>query len=218
MFLNKEIKIPLIFFPLSLFVFSCAIIGSFLTILMSLLVVIFFIMGIDLFKNRLDDAVMRISAAMFALIYTSLFLSTVYHIHNLPKGRFLIVLLVVLIWITDTFAYFTGILIGKHRRIFKASPNKSLEGFIAGFIFALVFAYFATLIVNINLKIAFAAAVSAGIFGQLGDLFESVLKRDFQVKDSSNILPGHGGILDRFDSILIAAPVYYLILKLVIFR
>ncbi len=117
-----------------------------------------------------------------------------------------------MIWITDSAAYFVGRAIGKHKGIFKASPNKSLEGFLAGTFFSFVGSYFMMKFMGLSLPQAIAVAISGGIFGQMGDLFESILKRDAGVKDSSNVLPGHGGILDRFDSLLLAAPVFYVIL------
>jgi phosphatidate cytidylyltransferase len=125
----------------------------------------------------------------------------------------MIIALLVLIWITDTFAYFIGMTLGKHRNIFIVSPNKSLEGFIAGIAFAFGFAFLFYKMGFLALKPALFAAFSAGIIGQFGDLFESLLKRDFGVKDSSSLLPGHGGLLDRFDSLMFAAPMFYFLLS-----
>jgi phosphatidate cytidylyltransferase len=105
--------------------------------------------------------------------------------------------------------------VGKHRNIFAASPKKSIEGFISGFVAAFIAAYLLGILFGYTNVQIIAMAVAAGIFGQFGDLFESILKRDAGVKDSSNLLPGHGGILDRFDSLLIAAPVLYLLLDLI---
>lgn len=102
-------------------------------------------------------------------------------------------------------------LIGKHRNIFAVSPKKSLEGFLAGILFAFIGAYVLYLCFRgvVDLKLLYLGAVAAGLFGQFGDLAESLLKRDIGVKDSSNIIPGHGGMLDRFDSFIVAAPVFY---------
>jgi len=144
--------------------------------------------------------------------YTGLLLSAIPRISFFPDGNRMIVTLLLLIWITDTFAYFVGMKWGKHRNICKVSPNKSLEGFIAGIIFAFAFGFLFYKIGFIAWKPAFLAAVSSGVIGQFGDLFESLLKRDFGVKDSSQLLPGHGGLLDRFDSLMFAAPVYYFLL------
>jgi len=118
--------------------------------------------------------------------------------------------LVISIWITDSAAYFTGRKWGRHRGIFPVSPNKSMEGFFAGIIASfiiMIILYFTGIITNILSLILIA--VAAGIFGQLGDLVESMIKRFCGVKDSSKLIPGHGGILDRFDSILLAGSFLY---------
>ena len=140
------------------------------------------------------------------------------HIQGQPidKGPKLLILILVSCWITDSFAYFIGMKLGKHRGIFRVSPKKSVEGFIGGFIVTgivlLAFHYFMPDLFTLG-QIA-AAILSAGIFGQIGDLFESMLKRDVGIKDSSNLIPGHGGILDRFDSVLVAIPIFYFLLTL----
>ncbi len=118
--------------------------------------------------------------------------------------------LVVLIWCTDSLAYFVGVRWGKRRNIVKISPNKSLEGFLAGalapFVIVIIL-YFVKL--YDDLAVLLLTAFAAGIVGQLGDLAESALKRFCQVKDSSDLIPGHGGILDRADSILLAGSFLY---------
>ncbi len=212
MFIKKDIIIPRIIIVLGLIIFLASIYFGTMIIFASLLLTFVIIMGIDLFGNKLEDAMNRSSAAMFIVIYIAVLLSSVYHIRLLENGRNLILSLIFMIWITDSAAYFAGMTIGKHRGIFKASPNKSLEGFLAGIFFSLAGSYILIRFFGISLSQALAAAVSGGIFGQMGDLFESILKRDAGVKDSSNLLPGHGGILDRFDSLLLAAPVFYVIL------
>mgnify|MGYP001078647984 CR=1 FL=1 len=111
------------------------------------------------------------------------------------------------IWINDTMAYITGSLIGKHKLIERISPGKTWEGFLGGLIFTIA----TILIINqiffefdvISLVIIALVIV---LSGTIGDLLESKLKREAGVKDSGNIIPGHGGILDRIDSLLVAAP------------
>ena len=120
----------------------------------------------------------------------------------------------VAIWSSDTFAYFVGSAIGRHRLYERISPKKSWEGAIAGFFgsiigFGLV-THFTVPNFPIDLSIILGAII--GIVGTVGDLAESQLKRDAGIKDSSNIIPGHGGVLDRFDSILFTAPVVLIIL------
>jgi phosphatidate cytidylyltransferase len=119
------------------------------------------------------------------------------------------------IWICDSVAFFAGKAFGKHKLFPRVSPNKSWEGAVVGFLaaaagFAALAHYFLPFLPTIH-----AAVLGAliGVVGQIGDLVESLLKRDAGIKDSSTIIPGHGGIFDRFDSVLFAAPVTYLYVK-----
>ena len=130
----------------------------------------------------------------------------------------------VLIWTNDTFAYIVGKTMGRHKLLERISPKKTIEGFLGGMVFTIIGAYiltrfdiFITPVFNSFLT-WFGAAVILVIFGTLGDLVESQLKRKAGVKDSGNIMPGHGGILDRLDSIIFAIPflfLYYQILTYV---
>ena len=213
MFIKKGITIPVIMLPFSILIFISSAYFNLNMVIASLFMIFIFVLGNDLVQNKLKGSLNRISVSLFSVIYTAVFLSSVYRIRNMENGAFLILNLIALIWITDTFAYFIGRKYGKHRGIFKASLKKSLEGFLGGIIFAFLGAFIISKLVDFTIIQTLAVAISAGIFGQLGDLFESMLKRDVGIKDSSTILPGHGGILDRFDSLLIAAPVFYLILS-----
>lgn len=125
----------------------------------------------------------------------------------------------ILIWCNDTFAYLTGKFLGKHKLFERISPKKTWEGSIGGMLFsiggAILMWYFWDFV---PLKVWIGMAVIVVIFGGLGDLVESMFKRSINIKDSGNILPGHGGILDRFDAVLIAAPVvfaYYSVLQII---
>jgi phosphatidate cytidylyltransferase len=116
----------------------------------------------------------------------------------------------ILSWTNDTFAFLTGVCLGKHRLFERISPKKSWEGFFGGLAFALLasqaVAYFAPILPWYHWL---AVAAITVVFGVFGDLVESLLKRNFGLKDSGHFLPGHGGILDRFDSALLAAPMVY---------
>ena len=213
MFKNKGISIPKIILVLGLLVFfSSALFGSSF-IVMSLTLSVILLLGIDLISGKTEGASERIGTSVFALVYSPVFLSSVYKISEMEAGNILAVSLLILLWITDSFAYFTGMLLGKHRNVFKASPNKSVEGFIGGIFFTFAMAYALSWYFKMPVSTMFIVAFAASVFGQVGDLFESVLKRDCGVKDSSNIIPGHGGILDRFDSLMISAPVLYILLQ-----
>ncbi|MEH7440922.1 phosphatidate cytidylyltransferase [Bacillus sp. JJ1122] len=117
-----------------------------------------------------------------------------------------------MIWATDSGAYFIGRAFGKHKLWPEISPNKTTEGFFGGVLSALIiavlFSVFADMEVSAILLIAATAFLS--VFGQIGDLVESAMKRHYNVKDSGNILPGHGGMLDRFDSLLFVWPLIHL--------
>ncbi len=209
MFRKKDIIFPILSIPVNLVVFLLLIKFDFSLIIPSFLIIALAFMGYDIFKNRLKGAIIRGSSLLFSILYISFMLSCVYKLRQLENGNILLISLICMIWITDSFAYFIGNKFGKHKGIIKASPNKSLEGFIAGFCFTLFFAFALYHWQVLELTNSILLVVAVGIFGQLGDIFESMLKRDVGVKDSSYILPGHGGVLDRFDSLLIAAPIFY---------
>lgn len=121
-------------------------------------------------------------------------------------------------WASDTGAYFSGRFFGKHKLFERLSPKKTIEGFIGGLFFAMLMGIFAFQFFESSVlwKWLLCGALMS-ITGALGDLFESMLKRQFGVKDSGNILPGHGGILDRFDSTFISIPIYWLLLNYFLF-
>ena len=123
----------------------------------------------------------------------------------------------IFVWLDDTGAYLVGSLIGKHKLFERISPKKSWEGFFGGLILALAssqaFAWFAP---EINRMNWLGLAATVVLFGTWGDLIESLLKRTLGVKDSGNVLPGHGGMLDRFDSVMLAVPASYIYIELFI--
>jgi phosphatidate cytidylyltransferase len=123
--------------------------------------------------------------------------------------------LFVIVWSSDVFAYLVGSMIGKHRILERISPKKSWEGSFGGLLFALIAAYILSMFyTQLSLSRWLVMAVIIVVFGTLGDFAESMLKRQAGVKDSGNLLPGHGGVLDRFDAILFATPFVYFYLNL----
>jgi len=121
--------------------------------------------------------------------------------------------LLLLIWANDSGAYMFGVTIGKNRLFERHSPKKSWEGFLGGVVIASLVAWILSRYVHILAPIHwFALAILVGVVGTLGDLVESMLKRSLNIKDSGSFLPGHGGLLDRFDSLIFAAPLVYIYL------
>lgn len=120
-----------------------------------------------------------------------------------------------LVWINDTFAYVCGSLLGKHPLTPKLSPGKTWEGLVGGILFTMLAGWIFFHFTGLQSAVTWiSAGAVAGLFGLAGDLFESRLKRKHKVKDSGGLLPGHGGVLDRFDSLLFVAPAMFLLILL----
>ena len=120
-----------------------------------------------------------------------------------------------LLWSNDTFAYIFGVSFGKHRLFERISPKKSWEGFFGGLLMSVVMSVILSYYFGFySLKFGVAIAVVISVFGTFGDLIESMFKRSVNVKDSGKILPGHGGILDRFDGVFLASPIVFFIIYL----
>lgn len=134
---------------------------------------------------------------------------------GLMAGAHLILLVFGLLWVNDIFAYLTGRLLGKHKLFSRISPGKTIEGSLGGLVFTVIaMVVFCRYALWISVPAAVGMAAIAVIFGTLGDLCESMLKRQAGVKDSGKLIPGHGGILDRFDSVLFSVPFIFVYLLL----
>lgn len=155
----------------------------------------------------------------FGLIYVLGFLMFIPLIYGVENGKFLIWYIAIASWGTDTFAYFVGSLIGKHK-LTPISPKKSIEGSIGGILGAVIISVIYTICINkfANLEISYLAilgiTVLLSILSQIGDLAASSIKRFVKIKDFGDIIPGHGGMLDRIDSIIFIAPFAYYLLTL----
>lgn len=136
-----------------------------------------------------------------------------YFIVTREAGIAYIIFALLVVWVTDSGAYFTGRAFGKNKLWPEISPNKTIEGFVGGIVLAVIGAVIMQFITPFNLSwiTVMIVTIIASVFGQMGDLVESAIKRHFDVKDSGNILPGHGGILDRFDSLLFVLPLLSLL-------
>lgn len=146
----------------------------------------------------------------WCLLLLPLFIQSLIHLYYLPLGKPLLVYLLFLIWVSDTGAYLCGKVLGKHKLIPKVSPGKSWEGVFGGIILSTMIAWLGVLYFNPAIKIYwFLLAWCTIIIAIFGDLFISILKRRCQLKDTGTIIPGHGGILDRLDSLIAALPLFY---------
>lgn len=161
--------------------------------------------------NSIDKAAMEISYAILAFIYIPLLMMHLVLLRQTPFGVQWLFVIMLIVMTNDTAAYYTGSAFGKHRLYPQVSPKKSIEGALGGLCGSIAGTLLAraTFFPQLSLMDALITAIVIGIVGQTGDLFESLLKRSFGVKDSGNCIPGHGGVLDRLDSIIFAAPVAY---------
>lgn len=165
----------------------------------------------------------QVMAAFFCLIYAPVMLSFIYLTERLPYGRYIVWMIFISSWVCDTCAYFTGVTLGKHRMAPVLSPKKSVEGAVggvagsclAGVLFALLLEKRA--IPDKDMIWAFAAIGGMGaVISQIGDLAASAIKRNHEIKDYGTCIPGHGGIMDRFDSVIFTAPIIYFMAQLLI--
>ncbi len=174
-----------------------------------------------LLSNR-EISVIHIGMLIFGLIYIPYFLSHITYLRNLDYGKVYIWLVFIGAFLTDTCAYFIGCRFGKHKLCPNISPKKSVEGAVAGVIggglsfviFGIIINLFFTEAINgsFNLWLLFLLGLITAVMSEIGDLVASCIKRQFGVKDFGNLLPGHGGILDRCDSIILVAPIIFLFL------
>ena len=158
----------------------------------------------------------EVTVAFFGVFYVAVMLSYLYQVRTMADGKYLVWLVFLSSWGCDTCAYCVGMLIGKHKLAPVLSPKKSIEGAIGGvagaallgILYATLFGGYMTEIRNPQAACGLACAIGA-IISQVGDLAASAIKRNHQVKDYGKLIPGHGGILDRFDSMLFTAPAIY---------
>lgn len=173
---------------------------------------LFLLFVLELTKKETHQSILSISATVFGIIYISwCFSFFLIRIRQLPEGALLTGFFLLVTKSSDIGAYFWGEKYGKTPLISRISPNKSLEGAVGGFFTSLVIGViFSLFIKTMTFWEKFFLIIILGIISQLGDLFESLIKRDCKVKDSGKLLPGMGGILDVIDSVIFAAPAFYL--------
>jgi phosphatidate cytidylyltransferase len=199
--------------------------GFFSSLFITLVLIV--IMVLELFRRNGEFAVFHISTTIFGVFYVAWLGSHVILLRQLGEGLpgedlggMFVILAFALAWGTDSGAYFVGNAIGKRKLFARVSPDKTLEGALGGVVVCLIAAFIAK-----STFAPFLAAADALVLGvvspamaTLGDLVESLMKRDVKVKETSRALPGHGGMLDRFDSVLFVAPLVYYYLRFVVYR
>lgn len=160
-------------------------------------------------KWTFDDAGFTILAS----VYVGYGFHFFHYARTIENGLFFVFLILILVWSTDSGAYFAGRKFGKRKLSPSISPKKTIEGSLGGVILAILMGSVFLLIIPLfnNWLIALLFMLTVSLVGQLGDLVESAFKRHYAVKDSGNVLPGHGGILDRFDSLIFVMPIIYLL-------
>ncbi len=219
---NKEIKANLYLGILSVIIIITNSFINFIDFYALLLVIVLILSIVELFRNK-GSAIINLGSILIGVLYIGLFASALVSIREFyqaeyVRGGLIIVAILFSIWICDSAAFFGGTAFGKHKMFPRVSPKKSREGAVFGLLFAV-----ATMISSkaifldfISWKDAIIIGIIIGIVGQLGDLIESLFKRDAGLKDSSDFIPGHGGVFDRFDSLLYVAPVVFLYIKYII--
>lgn len=218
-FIEAKGYTPNVFLPLFtvLIPLSTFIIGFNQAVYVMLLISLL-LFTIELFRNN-GNAIQHNSGYLLSLVYCGLFPAALLEIWRITSGN-TVILIYITIWSTDSFAYFGGMLCNKmfktHKLFERVSPKKTIEGAISGLLFGIgagwLFYHFNHTNTDFSATDIVIISLITSIGGQVGDLFESLLKRDCGIKDSSNIIPGHGGILDRFDSLLFSAPLILLYL------
>lgn len=215
MFERKEIytiKIFTIFAADALLAFSVFSTGISILLFLNILFYIIIFITIEIFRKEKRNPLNPV-ISIFGLFYITVPFILLNFLQS-ESFKTIIVIIFVLIWICDSMAYFGGRMFGKHK-LSSISPNKTWEGSFTGFFFTVIISVFLfyALPTDITLSNTIVIGVITGIFSQTGDLFESMLKRYCGVKDSSDLIPGHGGILDRFDSLIFVVPAIFLYLS-----
>ena len=165
----------------------------------------------------------QVAYMVFGVLYVSVMLGFVYRVRDLENGIFTVWLIYIASWVCDTFAYLIGVAIGKHKLAPVLSPKKSIEGSLGGIFGSLLAGFLYSFFIlekqmpGCTAGILIVCGVGA-IVSQTGDLAASAIKRNHDIKDYGHLIPGHGGILDRFDSVIFTAPMIFYLLKFIVFK
>lgn len=215
---NLALGIPMYIVALALPVFrrftdsnatflSCALLALFA-------VLMYFLAYVMLRKNK--DKISDIMTLYALFVYVVGCFSSIVLVRDLPNGQYKYLLIFIGAWVCDTFAYFVGKLFGKHKLIPEISPKKTIEGSVGGIVFTVIAFILYGFIVKrffgyeMSYVMLGVLGLAVSVISQMGDLIASSIKRQYGIKDYGFIFPGHGGVLDRFDSVMLTAPVLYI--------
>lgn len=175
-----------------------------------LLVIFLMIMGVYVFTFPKYDT-RQVMAVFFGIVYVPVMLSFIYQTRMLEGGLYLVWLIFFCSWGCDTFAYCTGMLLGRHKLAPVLSPKKSVEGAIGGIVGAAVLGAVYAILTSAPVWVYVLICAVGAVASQIGDLAASAVKRQHGIKDYGKLIPGHGGVLDRFDSVIVTAPMIYIL-------
>lgn len=184
-----------------------------------LLTAVVFTEAVIAFKNEHKITLGHITAMLFAGAVIPYFLSSLISLKLLEDGKFYVLIPFIAAFVTDGGAYFTGVFFGKHKAAPHVSPKKTIEGCVGGILIgvAAMMIYGIILHLTVGASVNFVAMILYGLLGgivtELGDLAFSLIKREFGIKDYGSLIPGHGGMLDRFDSMVFAAPAIFILVN-----
>lgn len=226
MFFEKQKELKIFGTILAVFIFLTRVFfaeSSVVSLTMLVFCIYFFIIAAkykDIFYPEKNYALSKFFIyfliCFFAVIYLSIFISYIPMIRNFENGIYLFFLHIGLVWAGDSGAFFIGRKFGKKKLYPLLSPGKTIEGSLGGLIFSLIVAliFKFTFLKELGIIDAVSIGILVGTISQLGDLFESFIKRSANAKDSGSFLPGHGGFFDRFDGVIFSAPFFYYYIKL----
>ena len=198
----------------------CADVGGTLPVIIGAFLVLLLAVYVLLFPKYNSE---QISMVFFGFFYVALTMSYIYRLRISDGGAYSVWLIFIASWGADTMAYLTGILIGKHKIAPVLSPKKTVEGCIGGVVGSTLIGLVYSLIFKDDLSAVYSNPVllftivsaAASIVSMIGDMAASAIKRNKEIKDYGKLIPGHGGILDRFDSVIFVAPIIYFLLKFI---
>lgn len=193
--------------------FSSMTLTTVTMIIPALVLALFLVFSIQLHKFGTEDAIRNVGITFFGIFYVAGLMAHFVLLRNIDNpilpGEFAIWLALICTWSTDSCAYFVGRSMGKRPLAPKISPKKTIAGFLGGLVGGSLAGFIYSIVIQFDPVKAAIIGLGIAFVGQIGDLFESALKRDAGVKDSGNLIPGHGGALDRFDSTMFTIPLTF---------